>query len=114
MVYHYPHPEWFRDWDRPDFKRINRPLILWGAGKIGGVAAHCLKQQGVEYAAFCDIASDKWGTQFCGHPVISPQELTERYPNAAVLITAGFFWRISHIVPFPGVPGGFKFASPFF
>lgn len=94
MVYHYPHPEWFRDWDKPDFKRIKGPLILWGAGKVGGVAAHCLKRQGVEYAAFCDIASDKWGTQFCGHPVISPQELTERYPNATVLITAVFYSSI--------------------
>lgn len=94
MAYHYPHPEWFRDWDKPDFKRIKGPLILWGAGKIGGVAAHCLKKQGVEYAAFCDIASDKWGTRFCGHPVISPQELSEQYPDAAVLITSIFYGSI--------------------
>ncbi len=113
MVYHYPHPEWFRDWDRPDFKRINRPLILWGAGKIGGVAAHCLKQQGVEYAAFCDIASDKWGTQFCGHPVISPQELTERYPNAAVLITAVFYGSIHDMLRSRGFREIYDCASLF-
>ncbi len=88
MVYRYPHPEYFQNWDKPDFKNLNKPVVLWGAGKVGGVAAHCMKKRGVEYAAFCDVAADKWGTQFCGHEVISPDELKKRYPNAAVIITS--------------------------
>lgn len=91
MIYHYAHPEYFRDWDKPELKGLNKPLVLWGAGKVGGVAAHCLKTRGVEYAAFCDIAQDKWGTQFCGHEVISPDELQKRYPDAVVIITSVFY-----------------------
>ena len=91
MIYRYAHPEYFRDWDKPELKGLNKPLVLWGAGKVGGVAAHCLKTRGVEYAAFCDIAQDKWGTQFCGHEVISPDELQKRYPDAVVIITSVFY-----------------------
>ena len=91
MVYQYPHPEYFRDWNKPDFLVHDRSIILWGAGKVGGVAAHCLKKRGVLFEAFCDIAKDKWGTEFCGHPVISPEELQKYYPNAIVLISAVFY-----------------------
>ena len=91
MIYRYAHPEYFRDWDKPELKGLKKPLVLWGAGKVGGVAAHCLKTRGVEYAAFCDIAQDKWGTQFCGHEVISPDELQKRYPDAVVIITSVFY-----------------------
>ena len=94
MIYHYAHPEYFRDWDKPELKGLNKPLVLWGAGKVGGVAAHCLKTRGVEYAAFCDIAQDKWGTQFCGHEVISPDELQKRYPDAVVIITSVFYTSV--------------------
>lgn len=91
MIYEYAHPEYFRDWEKIDFSKMGqKPLILWGAGKIGGVAAHCLKKEGVVFHAFCDIAKDKWGTQFCGHPVISPEDLKKSYPHAVVLITAVF------------------------
>lgn len=90
MIYRYAHPEYFRDWVQPNFERLNGPLVLWGAGKIGGAAAHCLKKRKVIYEAFCDIAEDKWGTQFCGHEVISPEMLKKRYPDAVVLISAVF------------------------
>lgn len=91
MIYRYAHPEDFKDWEKPDIENIKKPLILWGAGKIGGVAAHCLKKRGVHYEAFCDIARDKQGTRFCGHEVISPEELKSRYPDAVVIITSVFY-----------------------
>ncbi|MDE7244674.1 MAG: radical SAM protein [Oscillospiraceae bacterium] len=91
MIYKYTHPEYFRDWDKPDFANLEKPLVLWGAGKIGGVADHCLKKRGINYAAFCDIAKDKWGTIFCEHEIISPDELQKRYPDAAVIITSVFY-----------------------
>lgn len=91
MIYRYAHPEDFENWEKPDFKNLKRPLVLWGAGKVGGVAAHCMKKRGIHYEAFCDIARDKQGTRFCGHEVISPEELKTRYPNAAVIITSVFY-----------------------
>lgn len=94
MIYYYPNPEMFEDFDKPDFIKFSNNIVVWGAGRIGGVAEHCLKQIGVEICAFCDIAEDKWGTQFCGHKVISPDELKEKYPHVAVLISTVFHTTI--------------------
>lgn len=90
MIYEYSHPELFESFKRPDFNKFNNNIILWGAGKVGAVAAHCLKSIGVNFIAFCDIAKDKWGTEFCGHRVISPNELFDNYPKVAVLISTTF------------------------
>lgn len=94
MIYYYPYPEWFNDRKQPTITPEDT-LILWGAGRIGGVAAHCLKQKGLSVQAFCDIAKDKWGTTFCGSPVISPEQLKSEYPNAVVLISTVFLEDIS-------------------
>lgn len=91
-IYKYAHPEFFADWETPDLNSGN--VILWGAGRVGGIAAHCLTKRGIEFAAFCDIAQDKQGTEYCGHQVISPEELKQNYPDAIVLISAVFFPKI--------------------
>ena len=88
MIYYYPHPEMFENFEKPDFMKYSGNLIVWGAGRIGGVAEHCLRKAGVKILAFCDIAKDKWGTKFCGHEVISPETLKKNYPNAAIIISA--------------------------
>lgn len=89
-VYYYHTPEMFDDFEKPDFSKYSGKLIVWGAGRIGGMAAHCLKKRGVEIFTFCDIAQDKWGTEFCGVPVISPEQMMKQYPNAPVLISNVF------------------------
>lgn len=94
MTYQYSHPEYFIDWEKPDFKHYDGNIVLWGAGRIGGIAAHCLKKQNIKFAAFCDIASDKWGTEYCGHKVISPEELKHNYSHAAVLISNVFYSNV--------------------
>lgn len=87
MRYYYPYPETFDEFEKPLFEQYSDRIVVWGAGRIGGVAAHCLKKKGVKICAFCDVAKDKWGTEFCGCEVISPSELFEKYPNVAVLIS---------------------------
>ena len=113
MIYRYEFPERFSDWEKPDFSRYKGNLILWGAGKIGGMAAHCLKKRGVEFAAFCDIAKDKWGTVFCGHPVISPEDLKRDYPDAAVIISCVFHTNISSRLSADGFSSIFDCTSLF-
>jgi organic radical activating enzyme len=90
MIYHYPHPEYFAGWEKPDLRKHSGNIVLWGAGKVGEVAAHCLHKLGVRFAAFCDIAENRWGTEYCGHKVISPAELKERHADSMVLITNAF------------------------
>lgn len=90
MKFKYRHPELFEDWEETDYSQYDGRLILWGAGKVGGMAAHCLKRRHIRFNAFCDIAAEKWGTQYCDHPVISPEELKRDYADAAVVITNVF------------------------
>lgn len=94
MIYRYEHPEYFESWERPDFSRENVPVILWGAGKVGAIAAHCLKTRGIPVEAFCDSSSIKWGSRFCGHSVISPQKLKASYKNAIIIITTVYFQQV--------------------
>lgn len=90
MIYQYPHAKLFEGWTIPDFESYQGNIVLWGAGKVGGVAAHCFKKRGVKISAFCDISKEKWGTTFCGHKVISPEELKKQHPNAAVVVSNSF------------------------
>ena len=90
MIYQYSNPEKFETFEKPDFHLYSGNLVVWGAGRIGGVAEHCLRQRDVQICAFCDITEDKWGTEFCGHKVISPQQLKTEFPNAAVVISTVF------------------------
>lgn len=95
MVYRYPHPEFFARLEKTDYQKYSGNLILYGAGKIGGVAAHCLKQKGIKVLAFCDSSSSRWNTAFCEHNIISPDELKENYKNCAVLVTTTFHTQLT-------------------
>ena len=113
MIYYYPHPEMFENFEKPDFMKYSGNLIVWGAGRIGGVAEHCLRKAGVKILAFCDIAEDKWGTEFCGHKVISPETLKKNYPNAAILISTVFHSTIYETVSNYGYKNVFDCTSLF-
>jgi len=87
MIYNYAHPEYFSGWEIPDFKQYSGNLILYGAGRRGMVAAHCLKKLGIEFICFCDSDVLKHGTIVSGHEVISPEDMKEKYQEAVILIT---------------------------
>lgn len=113
MIYRYAHPEYFKNSGKPDLKLLDGNLVLWGAGRIGGMAAHCLKRLGVNIRAFCDIAQDKWGTDFCGCEVISPDELKRCYSQATVLISSIFYRTISESLHNMGYKNIFDCSSLF-
>jgi len=90
MVYFYPQSELFENFVKPDFEKLTE-VILWGAGRIGGMAEYCLRKRGVKICAFCDTAKDKWGTEFCGYKVINPEQMLELYPDATVIISCIYY-----------------------
>jgi organic radical activating enzyme len=90
MIYKYAHPEYFFDWEKPNFKQASGNLILWGAGRIGGMAAHCLKELGIDFICFVDAAHDKWGMEYCGHSIISPAQLQDNYPDVVIAVSTSF------------------------
>lgn len=87
MLYRYEHPEQFSGLNAPNFAEFSGNIVLWGAGKIGSIAAHVLKQKGIRALAFVDISKSKQGTAFCGLEIISPEAFFREYKNAVLIIT---------------------------
>ena len=87
MIYRYAYPEMFEGMEKPDFKKYSGNIVLWGAGKMGTVVAHRLRQLGIEFMAFVDNNPDKHGIVFCGHKVISPTELLSNFPESIIIMT---------------------------
>ena len=50
-----------------------KSIVLFGAGQVGAMVSRLL---GADYSVSCfaDNSSGKWGTVFCGVPVVSPEE----------------------------------------
>lgn len=91
MKYRYEHMEYFKDMEMPDFSKYSGNIILYGAGVNGTVALKKLQDAGVEVICFCDSDEKKWGTQYLGLDIISPEEMKEKYPDAVIIVTPYMF-----------------------
>ena len=87
QTFQYPYPEQFAHLGTIDYAKYSGKLVLYGAGKIGGACAHALKQRGVEFICFVDRYKEKQGSVFFEHPVISPEEMYEKYKDYPVMVT---------------------------
>jgi organic radical activating enzyme len=87
MLYKYAHIERFSNKENTDYKKYSGKLILYGASNTGSFAAHALRKRGIEFICFCDSNPKKHNTKFNDHDVISPNELRNKYPDVAILIT---------------------------
>lgn len=64
-----------------------KQLVIFCTGKAAKYALCLLRMNRLEnIAALCDNDQVKWGSSFCGHDVLSPQEAVRRYPEAHYLI----------------------------
>ena len=87
MNYRFGTLDFLKDLEKPDFAKHSGNIVLWGAGKLGGVAAFVLEKKGIEFIAFCDNDSKKQGSIYHGRRVISPDALFADYKEAVVIIT---------------------------
>lgn len=113
MIYKYAHPEFFSDWAKPDLESLNGEIILYGAGRRGSVAAHCLEKRGIDFICFCDSDEKKQGVHFCGHDVVSPKDLREKHHDAAILITTNHYYYVAEQLKKEGFPHVFSCVSLF-
>ena len=51
----------------------SRPIVVWGAGKVGKPLARELARQGRRVAAFVDLDPRKIGQEVHGAPVVDPE-----------------------------------------
>ncbi len=66
-----------------------RPLVVWGAGRVGKGLARALLEHGRKLTAFVDLDPRKIGQQIHGAQVISPDALPGVGPRPYVLIAVG-------------------------
>lgn len=86
MHYQYAHPEFFDGIPRPDFRALSGNLVIYGAGFQGKLAAHLLREQGIEVLCFGDRDERKQSALYCGLPVLDPEEMKQRYPGAIPIV----------------------------
>ena len=113
MIYKYAHPEFFADWEKPDLEKAKGNIVLYGAGRRGSVAAHCLKKKGIEFICFCDSDVKKQNQEYCDHEVISPVELEDKYINSTVLITTNHYYAVYEYLKSKGFRNVYSCVSLF-
>ncbi|MCL2575621.1 MAG: hypothetical protein FWE33_04230 [Defluviitaleaceae bacterium] len=88
MVYKYEYLKHIEE-DLPniDYKEHDGNLVLFGAGINGAIVARLLEKQGVRFLCFADSDHRKWGTDYLGYTVLSPEQMKQMHPNATILIT---------------------------
>lgn len=76
---------------RAAFLPPGRPIVVWGAGKVGKPLARELLRQGSPVAAFVDLDPRKIGQEIHGAPVLAPHgvEVLARDSNPYVLAAVG-------------------------
>jgi FkbM family methyltransferase len=73
------------------------PVVLFGAGVMGGELCSTLRNHGVEPVCFCDNDNSKSGTVYRGAPVISFDELKKEHELSFIVIaTKTHSSEISH------------------
>jgi len=74
----------------PTLRCGSAPVVLFGAGRWGGLALHALRRRDVEVTYFCDSDVNKQGTTFCDIPVIAPESLSALGPDTHVFISCNY------------------------
>ncbi len=86
MLYRYNHPEFFVDWEKPDFHKYSGKWVLYGAAVHGAEAYYALSKKGVEIFGFCDGNPMKQQQSYYDHPVMSPEELFTLGTDTPILL----------------------------
>lgn len=64
----------------------NIPIIIWGTGVIGSILYYGLKKKNIMVSAFADSFRK---VDFCGRPIVPPEELSEWYRREKIIILIG-------------------------
>lgn len=81
------------DGDLKTFREMDGPNIILGAGYVGGRALDACVRARVPVTAFCDNDPEK--KEFRSLRVLSPQALASEYPNAKIILAAGYMTNLS-------------------
>lgn len=63
------------------------PVIFWGCGNNARIVKETLKGKGIVPCAYCDNSKDLIGNELDGVPVLSYEEVKERYKKYVLILT---------------------------
>jgi organic radical activating enzyme len=67
------------------------PVVLFGAGDLGRLALHALRQRGIRVTCFSDGRVSKQGTEWRGVPIKAPEELAGLPSSTHVFVCGNYF-----------------------
>lgn len=67
------------------------PLVIFGAGDLGKIVHHWLRQNRIAVTALVDDSSSKIGKTHCGVPIEAPASVAKLEPEALILIASNYF-----------------------
>lgn len=67
-------------------KKLERSVVVYGAGSAGKELAECLLLHGVSVKCFCDRNESIIGSKLLGVEVISPDALCDSYKDCQVVV----------------------------
>lgn len=105
----YDHKELFDNVPRADFASESGNIVIYGAGFYGLLAAFLLKKQNISVICFADRNPDKRKQSFFGLPVISPEEMYEKYSKSLIIVTPYVLEAIFHKF----VEDGLRVVTPY-
>jgi FlaA1/EpsC-like NDP-sugar epimerase len=74
----------FETWEK---KIRSNGIFLFGSGGFGKRTLKGLREIGIEPIGFCDNNQALWNQQVEGIKVFSPEEATQKYPQAVFMVT---------------------------
>ncbi len=91
MHYKYYHTELFDEVPAVDYKAFDNNIVIYGAGFQGLLVAHLFKQKNIGVICFADQDKEKQKSTYYGLPVISPEEMEEKYSDSLIIVTPYVF-----------------------
>ena len=86
-----------------------KKVILFGASTLGKKVFDAINKD-ADVVFFCDNDSAKWGSDFCGVPVISPEELVKHHKNTDyIIITSSYYYEIEKQLKHMGISNFYHF-----
>ncbi len=67
----------------------NVDVYIWGASLGGKAMFEILSSLSVPITSFCDTGEDKWGQEFCGRKIVSPEMLKRANDEREILVQIG-------------------------
>ena len=91
--------------------RINKTIVIFGAGILGLQFANTLISLGISDFIFCDNDENKWGRRICNTQVVTPQSIVNRKRDYYVFLAIENYFECAEQLKKSGYKQGDNFYN---